>query len=171
MVDKPEIIPGKEEFQKEFNLSDLNVDNEIRRGNFGTDYAIQGKKNGKMYAVIQMPSDESVKNEKEILLRFLETNFLHNNIVQISGIFQWKNKKGNQIFNYIVMEKGDRSLQEDIEIRRKLKKPFSEQELFELFQRITVALQFLHQKCKIFHKNLKPSNIILFNASSEEVED
>ena len=75
MVDKQEIIPGKEEFQKEFNLSDLNVDTEISRGNFGTVYAIQSKKNGKMCAVMQMPSDESGKNEKEILLGFLETNF------------------------------------------------------------------------------------------------
>ena len=81
MENKKSIILGFEEFQKEFRSSDLNADNEKISGNFGTVYEIENQKNEKLFAVKKMLQYESGKKENEILLRFLETNYQHKNIL------------------------------------------------------------------------------------------
>ena len=67
------------------------------------------------------------------------------------------------------MEKGVRSLLQEIIIRRKLDRPFTEAEIFTLFSGITQGLLYLHKECSIFHKDLKPANIILFNTGQKEI--
>ena len=67
------------------------------------------------------------------------------------------------------MEKGVRSLSDEINIRRSHGIPFSQEQLFEIFVGITEGVLFLHQKCKIFHKGLKSSNIVYFKANNAEI--
>ena len=45
MVDN-RAVPGLEEFEKEFNSIDMNPNNEIASGAYGTVFSIQSKKDG-----------------------------------------------------------------------------------------------------------------------------
>ena len=84
----------------------------------------------------------------------------YNNIVRIEfdGLIEVEGEK----FPYFVMEKADTDLKEYIQSNTE----FDEQERFKICLEVMFAVKQLHGK-EIYHRDIKPDNILLFNTGEE----
>lgn len=84
----------------------------------------------------------------------------YNNIVRIE--FDGELEVEGERFPYFVMEKADTDLKEYIQNNTE----FDEQERFKICLEVMFAVKQLHGK-EIYHRDIKPDNILLFNTGEE----
>ena len=140
-------------------LDDFEILKLLGKGNSGKVYKAQSKLNKKIYAmkVINLEDVKKNNSEKKLILNEFtllnKLNFPH--VVRYYKNFQ----EGNNLYIiYEYLSNGD--INELIKTREKLKKPFSEEELWEMFLQCIMGLYYIH-KNGATHRNIKSSNIFL----------
>jgi len=146
------------ELQVEFTADDLNDLGEIGRGGFGTVNKMVHRKSNTIMAVKRIRSTVDEKEQKQLLMD-LEVVMRSNDcpcIVQFYGaIF----KEGDC---WICMELMDTSLDKFYKfIYERLSERLPENILGKITVATLIALNYLKEKLKIIHRDVKPSNILL----------
>ena len=98
--------------------------------------------------------------KKMKLIMDLEKKSKCDGIIKIYGYSQLKKKK--DYYFYEIMELAQWDWEQEINIRKKLKKYYSEKELFSITKQLIKTLSFL-QKNHITHRDIKLQNILLVN--------
>ncbi|SFQ52524.1 protein kinase domain-containing protein [Hymenobacter arizonensis] len=158
-----------------FTLSALNDDFQSSKGGNSNVFKLHDPNNNTTFAIkiSNFPVARRVRGQANDwksrgYARFLEEiNALniakqsnYNNIVRIEfdGVVEVDGEK----FPYFVMEKADTDLKEYIQKNTE----FDEQERFKICLEVMFAVKQLHGK-EIYHRDIKPDNILLFNTGEE----
>jgi NIMA (never in mitosis gene a)-related kinase len=138
---------------------------ELGSGSYGKVILVRNKRDGEQLALksielSKLPSESRDKALQEVqLLRSLD----HPNIVRLKDSFQ---EKG---ILHILMEYVDGGDLAQM-IKQRNSKPFSEEEIMNIFIQIILALQYIHEK-KIVHRDIKPQNIFLTRVGVAKIGD
>ena len=156
--------------QKSINIPEIiNPDEFIKlkkigEGSFGKIYKAKWIKNNQNYAMKEMhfqTEDNLLFLQKKMkLIMDLEKKSKCDGIIKIYGYSQLKKKK--DYYFYEIMELAQWDWEQEINIRKKLKKYYSEKELFSITKQLIKTLSFL-QKNHITHRDIKLQNILLVN--------
>ena len=175
-MNKLEIIKDTED-KEHLIFTDSNLDEEINIGNkledfeilmllgeggFGKVLKVRSKLDNNIYAMkisdLQKIEKEKGKHSKDLALN-REISFLpklsHPHIIKYYTYFE------KDSFLYIITEyirNGD--LCDLIDIHRELKKPFKEEELWNIFYQCMDSLLYIHKK-GVIHRDIKPLNIFI----------
>ena len=149
-------IGGKVEYNETF---DEKTKKEIGTGEFSKVYLMKSSILFNKYNAIKLLNatksfENYLKNLKDCMNNF---QIKGENIVNITSFFAWKDE--SDLYNIAIgMQYYKDSLKSELENRIKLKDKFSSEEI----KNFTIQLLDIFQKLsfkRIFHKNLKPSNI------------
>ena len=156
--------------QKSINIPEIiNPDEFIKlkkigEGSFGKIFKAKWIKNNQNYAMKEMhfqTEDNFLFLQKKMkLIMDLEKKSKCDGIIKIYGYSQLKKKK--DYYFYEIMELAQWDWEQEINIRKKLKKYYSEKELFTITKQLIKTLSFL-QKNHITHRDIKLQNILLVN--------
>jgi len=156
--------------QKSINIPEIiNPDEFIKHkkigeGSFGKIFKAKWIKNNQNYAMKEMhfqTEDNFLFLQKKMkLIMDLEKKSKCDGIIKIYGYSQLKKKK--DYYFYEIMELAQWDWEQEINIRKKLKKYYSEKELFSITKQLIKTLSFL-QKNHITHRDIKLQNILLVN--------
>ena len=156
--------------QKSLNIPEIiNPDEFIKlkkigEGSFGKIFKAKWIKNNQNYAMKEMhfqTEDNFLFLQKKMkLIMDLEKKSKCDGIIKIYGYSQLKKKK--DYYFYEIMELAQWDWEQEINIRKKLKKYYSEKELFSITKQLIKTLSFL-QKNHITHRDIKLQNILLVN--------
>ena len=156
--------------QKSINIPEIiNPDEFIKlkkigEGSFGKIFKAKWIKNNQNYAMKEMhfqTEDNFLFLQKKMkLIVDLEKKSKCDGIIKIYGYSQLKKKK--DYYFYEIMELAQWDWEQEINIRKKLKKYYSEKELFSITKQLIKTLSFL-QKNHITHRDIKLQNILLVN--------
>ena len=156
--------------QKSINIPEIiNPDEFIKlkkigEGSFGKIFKAKWIKNNQNYAMKEMhfqTEDNFLFLQKKMkLIMDLEKKSKCDGIIKIYGYSQLKKKK--DYYFYEIMELAQWDWEQEINIRKKLKKYYSEKELFSITKQLIKTLSFL-QKNHITHRDIKLQNILLVN--------
>ena len=156
--------------QKSLNIPEIiNPDEFIKlkkigEGSFGKIFKAKWIKNNQNYAMKEMhfqTEDNFLFLQKKMkLIVDLEKKSKCDGIIKIYGYSQLKKKK--DYYFYEIMELAQWDWEQEINIRKKLKKYYSEKELFSITKQLIKTLSFL-QKNHITHRDIKLQNILLVN--------
>ncbi len=104
-------------------------------------------------------------NERiKIVKEFLEATPSSNGVIKIYDTYYKILKEGYRNCEceyFILMELAEKDLEKEISSRRKSKKHFTEEELFNLMKQLIKTFSIL-QKNKITHRDVKPQNVLIF---------
>ena len=142
-----------------FKESDINYLNTIEIGTTEVIYLVEDKKVKKKYAlkrVICRDISDIIKYKKEFELCYLLN---HSNLIKIYNIF-FKYIDTTTYLLYILMEKAESNLENEIEKRAETKNYYTEKELIRILKQLIDVLFYL-QKKGIAHRNIKPQNILI----------
>ena len=156
-------------FKKPLSYDNDFMDNgEIGRGNFGIVNKVIYKLNGKIYALkrylkIKMtPRDiKDFYREKAILYDLDKYNFP--NIVKLYADFE------DDETYYLVMEFVEGNTLKSLSTNTNFY--LYENQIINIFSQLLKTLQFLHDKCHIMHRDVRPENIILQNNGTIKLLD
>ena len=156
-------------FKKLLSYDNDFMDNgEIGRGNFGIVNKVIYKLNGKIYALkrylkIKMtPRDiKDFYREKAILYDLDKYNFP--NIVKLCADFE------DDETYYLVMEFVEGNTLKSLSTNTNFY--LYENQIINIFNQLLKTLQFLHDKCHIMHRDVRPENIILQNNGTIKLLD
>ena len=156
-------------FKKPLSYDNDFMDNgEIGRGNFGIVNKVIYKLNGKIYALkrylkIKMtPRDiKDFYREKTILYDLDKYNFP--NIVKLYADFE------DDETYYLVMEFVEGNTLKSLSTNTNFY--LYENQIINIFNQLLKTLQFLHDKCHIMHRDVRPENIILQNNGTIKLLD
>ena len=156
-------------FKKPLSYDNDFMDNgEIGRGNFGIVNKVIYKLNGKIYALkrylkIKMtPRDiKDFYREKTILYDLDKYNFP--NIVKLYADFE------DDETYYLVMEFVEGNTLKSLSTNTNIY--LYENQIINIFSQLLKTLQFLHDKCHIMHRDVRPENIILQNNGTIKLLD
>ena len=156
--------------QKSLNIPEIiNPDEFIKlkkigEGSFGKIFKAKWIKNNQNYAMKEMhfqTEDNFLFLQKKMkLIMDLEKKSKCDGIIKIYGYSQLKKKK--DYYFYEIMELAQWDWEQEINIRKKLKKYYSEKELFSITKQLIKTLSFL-QKNHITHRDIKLQNILIVN--------
>ena len=156
--------------QKSLNIPEIiNPDEFIKlkkigEGSFGKIFKAKWIKNNQNYAMKEMhfqTEDNFLFLQKKMkLIMDLEKKSKCDGIIKTYGYSQLKKKK--DYYFYEIMELAQWDWEQEINIRKKLKKYYSEKELFSITKQLIKTLSFL-QKNHITHRDIKLQNILLVN--------
>ena len=156
--------------QKSLNIPEIiNPDEFIKlkkigEGSFGKIFKAKWIKNNQNYAMKEMhfqTEDNFLFLQKKMkLIMDLEKKSKCDGIIKTYGYSQLKKKK--DYYFYEIMELAQWDWEQEINIRKKLKKYYSERELFSITKQLIKTLSFL-QKNHITHRDIKLQNILLVN--------
>ena len=136
----------------------------IGEGSFGKIYKAKWIKNNQNYAMKEMhfqTEDNFLFLQKKMkLIMDLEKKSKCDGIIKIYGYSQLKKKK--DYYFYEIMELAQWDWEQEINFRKKLKKYYTEKELFSITKQLIKTLSLL-QKNHITHRDIKLQNILLVN--------
>ena len=136
----------------------------IGEGSFGKIYKAKWIKNNQNYAMKEMhfqTEDNFLFLQKKMkLIMDLEKKLKCDGIIKIYGYSQLKKKK--DYYFYEIMELAQWDWEQEINFRKKLKKYYTEKELFSITKQLIKTLSLL-QKNHITHRDIKLQNILLVN--------
>ena len=156
---------------KTLSINDFTIIEQLGKGAHGAVYKVKYKLTGKIFAlklieqshfIIQKsPSNEYQENQKEIdYLR--EKTILYDltkrnceNIVKLYGDFE-DNK-----YRYLLMECTEGIKLENLRGKDNPNGYVAEKLVIHILTQLLKTLQFLHDTCKIIHRDIKPDNIII----------
>ena len=156
--------------QKNINIPEIiNPDEFIKlkkigEGSFGKIYKAKWIKNNKNYAMKEMhfqTEDNFLFLQKKMkLIMDLEKKSNCDGIIKIYGYSQLKKKK--DYYFYEIMELAQLDWEQEINLRKKIKKYYTEKELFSITKQLIKTLSLL-QRNHITHRDIKLQNILLVN--------
>ena len=151
---------NQNEFKPPLSTNDFLFEKELGHGAFGSVYKAKFKRNGKIYALKQYqkskihPEQEiDLLREKVILYDLTKRNFPY--IVKLYADFEDFSAK------YLVMELTTGTKLEDLRGYDNFQGYVSQDLVIVILIQILQTLNFLHDTCKIIHRDIKPDNIIL----------
>jgi NIMA (never in mitosis gene a)-related kinase len=138
---------------------------DLGAGSYGKVTLVRNKRDGEQLALksielSRLPPEAREKALQEVqLLRSLD----HPNIVRLKDSFQ---EKGflNILMEYV--DGGDLSEA----IKQRGTKPFTEEEVMNIFIQLVLGLQYIHDK-KIVHRDIKPQNVFLTRVGVAKIGD
>ena len=145
------------------NPDDFKIIKQIGFGSFGKIYKALNIKNGSKYVLKIMQNNKNnilYLQEKVHLIMDFEKRTKCDGLIKIYG--DACIKKGNQFFYYEVLELADRDWEQEIILRRKHFRYYSENELINILLQLVKTLSLL-QKNHITHRDIKLQNILLLN--------
>ena len=145
------------------NLENFEILKLLGKGVFGKVYKVQSKLNKKIYAMRKIDLKEIKEKDSSNgdNNRFSLNEVMHLQELSYSHIIKYYQTFKEEDNLYIINEyisNGDMS--ELIKTRRKLNKPFEEEELWNIFLQCIMTLYHIHKK-GIIHRHIKPSNIFI----------
>ena len=164
---KETLIKSKEELpdsktigQKLENFEILKL---LGKGSFGKVYKVQSKLNKKIYAMKMIDLIEVKKkdNEKGDFYRLVFNEATLLNELSFPYIIKYYTNFQVGDFLFLILEYVSNGNMNDlITTREKLKKPFEEEELWEIFLQCIMGLNHIHKK-GLIHRDIKPTNIFI----------
>eukprot|EP00900_Chrysochromulina_parva_P010897 jgi/Chrpa1/19809/Chrysochromulina_OHIO_Genome00007009-RA len=153
----PRLEPSRAEFTAASYAAEVKELRNVGSGSFGSAILVEVVATGELFvskkiSLEHMAPDEQTKASNEAaLLKSLR----HQNITEYLGSFVL----GNML--HIVMEYcSGGTLQQAMARRERASESFEEEEVFDWFLQIGMALEFIHSKM-ILHRDIKPSNVFL----------
>ena len=150
---------------KYVNPDDFKIIKQIGFGSFGKIYKALNIKNGQKYALKVMHNNKdniSYMQEKVRLIMDFQKKIKCDGLIKIYGDACLR--KGNQYYYYEVLELADKDWEQEIILRRKQHKFYSEYDLINIMLELIGTLSLL-QKNHITHRDIKLQNILLLNNS------
>ena len=145
------------------NPDDFKIIKQIGFGSFGKIYKALNIKNGSKYVLKIMQNNKNnilYLQEKVHLIMDFEKRTKCDGLIKIYG--DACIKKRNQFFYYEVLELADRDWEQEIILRRRHFRYYSENELINILLQLVKTLSLL-QKNHITHRDIKLQNILLLN--------
>ena len=145
------------------NPDDFKIIKQIGFGSFGKIYKALNIKNGSKYVLKIMQNNKNnilYLQEKVHLIMDFEKRTKCDGLIKIYG--DACIKKSNQFFYYEVLELADRDWEQEIILRRRHFRYYSENELINILLQLVKTLSLL-QKNHITHRDIKLQNILLLN--------
>ena len=145
------------------NPNDFKIIKQIGFGSFGKIYKALCNKNGQKYVLKVMHNNKNniiYLQEKVRIIMDFEKRTKCDGLIQIYG--DACIKKGSQYYYYEVLELAERDWEQEIIIRRRNLKYYSEHELINIMWQLVKTLSLL-QKNHITHRDIKLQNILLLS--------
>ena len=155
-------LNNKIEPGENFNPDEFTIIKQIGSGSYGKIYSVEWIKNKQKYALKKETKKtlESLKKNLEktkMLLDFIKkTKSI--GVIKVYG-FMYQNRGKNYIY-YELMEIAERDWEQELFIRQKYAKYYTEQELFIILTQLVKTLSLL-QKNHITHRDVKPQNVLI----------
>jgi hypothetical protein len=175
--DLEESLVSKDDFMKisreckipSFDEKNIIYIKPIGQGSFGVIYLIEEKNSKKQYAlksVLCNDKDQILKHKKEFELLY---SLNHPNLIKIYNVL-FKYLDMTTYILYVIMEKAETDWNNEIEIKSKMKRNYTEKELINIMKQLVNVLLYF-QKNKIAHRDIKPQNILIFPNNVYKVSD
>ena len=152
---------GKEKIGNK--LQDFEILMKLGSGTFGKVYKVRSKLNNKIYALkavdLNRIKQNGIINQKELQKILKETKII--TLVSNPHVIKYYTNFMDNDFLYIINEyvpNGD--LFSLIIMKKRLKKKFEEEELWNIFLQCSYALYYIHE-IGLIHRDIKPSNIFI----------
>jgi serine/threonine protein kinase len=175
--DLEESLVSKDDFMKisreckipSFDEKNIIYIKPIGQGSFGVIYLIEEKNTKKQYAlksVLCNDIEQILKHKKEFELLY---SLNHPNLIKIYNVL-FKYLDMTTYILYVLMEKADTDWNNEIEIRSKMKRNYTEKELINIMKQLANVLLYF-QKNNLAHRDIKPQNILIFPYNVYKVSD
>ena len=175
--DLEESLVSKDDFMKisreckipSFDEKNIIYIKPIGQGSFGVIYLIEEKNTKKQYAlksVLCNDIEQILKHKKEFELLY---SLNHPNLIKIYNVL-FKYLDMTTYILYVLMEKADTDWNNEIEIRSKMKRNYTEKELINIMKQLVNVLLYF-QKNNLAHRDIKPQNILIFPNNVYKVSD
>jgi serine/threonine protein kinase len=141
----------------------------IGQGSFGVIYLIEEKNSKKQYAlksVLCNDIEQILKHKKEFELLY---SLNHPNLIKIYNVL-FKYLDMTTYILYVIMEKAETDWNNEIEIKSKMKRNYTEKELINIMKQLANVLLYF-QKNNIAHRDIKPPNILIFPNNIYKISD
>ena len=164
------IIINTNKTQKSINIPEIINPEEfiklkkIGEGSFGKIFKAKWIKNNQNFAMKEIhfqTEDNFLFLQKKLkLIMDFEKKSICDGLIKIYGYSQLKKKK--DYYFYEIMELGQSDWEQEINMRKKVQKYYTEKELFSITKQLIKTLSIL-QKNHITHRDIKLQNILLVN--------
>ena len=136
----------------------------IGEGEYGKIYLAQNIMDNQYYAMkIEIFDNKGDAHKRQVITKLIKDLLKKTNsqgIIKIYGDI-WL-KKNNLYHYYVLMEKAELDMEQELIIRNKYMKYYSERELTNVLCQLIIACAQM-QKNKIAHRDIKPQNILILN--------
>ena len=145
----------------EFHQDRLKIKEKLGKGRFGTVFPYQKHSEDLKWVVKRIKAEDAdalVASLPEVILGM---SCDHPNIVPIKGYFIEKNDDNEGYNIYMKLPRLEGTLLEDFKERKAGETPYSEEEIIHHFYSLVSGVEYLHNKKKIFHGDIKPESLLL----------
>ena len=163
------IIQPQHIFNKPLSINDFEILNNNGKGAHGSVFRARYKINGQIYAIKRYLKEESTGEkeldyirEKAILYDLTQRNYP--TIVKLYADFE------DDIAKYLVLEFVEGKTLKQIS-KENSNVYLPQNQIINILTQMLQTLQFLHEKCYIIHRDIKPDNIILENNNNIKLLD
>ena len=163
------IIQPQHIFNKPLSINDFEILNNNGKGAHGSVFRARYKINGQIYAIKRYLIEESTEEkeldyirEKAILYDLTQRNYP--TIVKLYADFE------DDIAKYLVLEFVEGKTLKQIS-KENSNVYLPQNQIINILTQMLQTLQFLHEKCYIIHRDIKPDNIILENNNNIKLLD
>ena len=148
--------------EETFNPDEFKLIKQIGSGSYGKIYCVEWKRNKKKYAlkketIKHVESLEKKLEKTEMLLNFIKKTKSKGVIRVYGDVYQ---RKGKQFLYYELMEIAERDWEQELFIRQKYNKFYTEKELLTILSQLVKTFALL-QKNHITHRDVKPQNVLI----------
>jgi mitogen-activated protein kinase kinase len=159
-MDQGELSDLKINLERDYHINQI-----IGQGSYGSVLEVINKKNKMTFALKTVFYEEINPESLDIFLKEVKilSQINHRNIIALYGY----QTLDNQI--RILLERMDMSLDDYM---RKVMKPndeFSKQQIYRIFYSVLEGLNYMYEKYKIAHRDIKPGNILI-DAKMEKIK-
>ena len=156
------------EKKKDFEVTNYIIKRQIGEGSFGKIFLVEGKEDGKLYALkkilaITKKDVENLQHEYDILVDIgkCEKNI---NLIKIYGMQSYQLDPTTFVL-YVLMDLASTDWEKEVLFRQKKQKFYNENELLIILYDLVKTFAQL-QRMNISHRDIKPQNILVFKGIS-----
>ncbi|CAD8059565.1 unnamed protein product [Paramecium sonneborni] len=154
------------EFQEDFDFKNSVL---LGQGTFGKVFKAKALKSLPLgYYALKIIETQS---EQAFELAIQELNLYsaithHQNVIQVYKVYSWKDEMPFRKFVLVfAMELAINSLKQDIDDRRKISKEYGDMLIIDIMNQCLKAFYHLAKNKHLFHRDVKPENILVTNIS------